>query len=431
MARFGITRRRFLYAAGGMAATAAGSVGLYRGTQTAVPIGVIGLGLRGMVLAGTLARRWYRVYGDMRAVCDVDRPRAEEARHKFCPRADVYQDYRRVLEREDLRAVIVATPDHWHAKIASDALRAGKAVYLEKPISLTIDEGKHLVRTVRETGGLLLVGTQQRSDWRFQRACELVRNERLGQLKRVTVQLDENPVGGPFAAEPVPEHLDWDLWLGQAPAVEYCPARCHMNFRFWYEYGGGEIADWGVHHADIAQWAMGMDDSGPLAIDGEGELPHIENGFNVPRRFDVEMTYANDVRLRIVTADRKGILFEGDRGRIFVNRGALQGKPVEDLKSRPLPPDAERFGHAGRYWEWDGAKNVHLRHFFDCLLNGRQPISDIASQHRSASVCHLANICLRLGHKLRWDPVREAFVGDDAANAMRSRPQRAPYGVDT
>jgi predicted dehydrogenase len=430
MAILGITRRRFLHAAGGLTALGAGGAGLYLATQTAIPMAVIGTGARGAMLTKTLTRRAYRTYADVRAVCDVNRLCAEAVHNCYCRGADIYEDYRHVLERDDVQAVVVATPDHWHVKIACAALRAGKAVYLEKPLSLTIAEGRHLVRTVNETGGTLLVGTQQRSDRQFQQACELVANGRLGELKRVTVQLDENPVGGPWPTSPPPEHLNWDLWLGQAPWVEHSAQRCDLNFRFWYEYGGGEITDWGAHHVDIAQWAMGMDKTGPVVIDGEGELPRVENGFNVPRRFDVELKYANGVRLRIVTAPRKGVLFEGDRGRIFVGRGALTGKPVEELYHSPLPADAIAFGHLGRYWEWGGAKHVHLQHFFDCVLNGREPISDVESQHRSATVCHLANLCLRLGRKLRWDPLREAFPDDPLANAMITRKQREPYTLD-
>jgi hypothetical protein len=175
---------------------------------------------------------------------------------------------------------------------------------------------------------------------------------------------------------------------------------------------------------------MGMDDSGPLWIDGEAKLPETRNGFNVPPRFEVEMGYANGVRLRIVSGERKGILFEGDKGRIFVNRNVLSGKPVEELRDNPLPEEAVRFGHGGRYWELLGAKHVHLQHFFDCVLNGAAPISDISSQHRSASVCHLANICLRLGRKLEWNPEQEAFVNDPEAEAFLSRPQREPYRLD-
>jgi myo-inositol 2-dehydrogenase/D-chiro-inositol 1-dehydrogenase len=425
-----VSRRRFIQVTAGLAVTGAGATGCYLGTQTSVPLGLIGVGSRGSMLAQTFTRRWCRAYGDVRVVCDVDRAHAEWVRKAYCPGADIYQDYRRVLEREDVRAVVIATPDHWHAPIASAALRAGKAVYLEKPLALTIGEGQQLVRTVQETGGVLLVGTQQRSDWRFQRACELVRNGRLGRLKRVIVQLDENPTGGPFPSALPPERLDWDRWLGPAPQADYCPQRCHRSFRSWYEYAGGEITDWGAHHVDIALWAMGLDDTGPLVIDGQAQLPEVADGFNVPQRFDVEMEFPDDVRLRIVTANRKGILFEGDEGRIFVNRHAVSGKPVEQLKQHPLPSDAERFGHGARYWEFADSLDVHVQHFFDCLLNGRTPISDVASQHRAASVCHLANICLRLGRKLRWDPERQEFLDDPAADTMLSRAPRASCQVE-
>ena len=422
-----IGRRRFLKAAAGTTLAAGAAAGGYLGTQQRVPLAVIGTGLRGSMLAKTITRRFYRSYGDIVAVCDVDRLRAEAFRQKYCQHADLYEDHRRVLQRDDVRAVLIATPDHWHAAIAIEALRAGKAVYCEKPMTLTINEGRQLVRAVQETNGLLLGGTQQRSDWRFQRACELVHNGRLGKLKRVTVQLHENPKGGPFPQQRVPAGLNWDRWLGQAPSVPFCPERCRDTFRYWYEYGGGEITEWGAHHVDIAHWAMGMDDSGPLEIDGEGTLPAVDNGFNVPQRFDIEMLYPGDVRLKIVSSKRKGILIEGERGRIFVNRAVLDGKPVEQLQQNPLPSDAVRLGHGNRYWRFGSAKNVHLQHFLDCVLTGRTPICDVASQHRSVSACHLANLCLRLGRKLRWDADAQRFHDDDEANSMLARTRRDDY----
>lgn len=427
-----IPRRRFLKAAvgaTGLAVTGAAAAGVHLGTQAAVPMALIGSGVRGEMLCKTFTRRLLRSYGDMRVVCDVDRSQADRVMGKYCPQADYYDDYRKVLEREDLRAVVVATPDHWHAKITIEALRAGKAVYCEKPISLTIDEGKQVRQAVEETGGLLLIGTQQRSDTHFHKAIDLIHNGRLGKIKRITVQLHENPVGGPFANSKPPEGFNWEMWLGQTPYVDYCHQRCYDKFQLWYEYAGGEITNWGAHHVDFAQWAMQMDHSGPLTIDGEGVMPQVENGYNVAQKYRIEMTYPDDMQLRIVSHERKGILVEGERGRIFVNREVLEGQPFEDLKNNPLPEGSSRSGHLGRYWEVGSSKNVHVQHFLDCVLTGYKPISDAATSHRSATVCHLANLCLRLGRRLEWDPQRELFVGDEEANSMLARAQRDPYKI--
>ncbi len=192
------------------------------------------------------------------AVCDVDRFHADEARDINFKKAEIYDDYRKLLDRKDIEAVTIGTPDHWHTAIALAALDAGKHVYCEKPLTLTIDEGKQLVAAVKRTGKTFQVGTQQRGDqWQlFGRAVATVRSGQLGKIKKVTVHLPSSTIaGGPFASEPVPDGLNWDFWQGQAPPVDYVPERCHHNFRWWYDYSGGIMTDWGAHHIDIAQWA--------------------------------------------------------------------------------------------------------------------------------------------------------------------------------
>jgi myo-inositol 2-dehydrogenase / D-chiro-inositol 1-dehydrogenase len=361
------------------------------------------------------------------AVCDTHRKRAEFASATATSnRADVYQDYRRVLDRHDIEAVIIATPCHWHAPIAFAAMKAGKDVYCEKPLTLTVNEGKMLVEAVEQTGCILQVGTQQRSDRQFRLACELVRNGRLGRLQRVTVSLPRGTqVGGPFPPHPVPTELDWELWQGPAPAHDYCHHRMYF-FNDWFEYGGGVMTGWGSHHLDIVHWALGIEAGGPVTIHGkmpDAERKRIEralaqNSFNVPISFTVELTYPGDIRVDVVLGN-EGILFEGDCGRIYVNRQKITGKPIEELAEHPLPSDAVRLYES----------NDHMVNFLDCVKSRRKPISDVVSQHRAATACHLANISMRLGRKLNWDSSREVILSDEEANEGLSRPARAPYTI--
>lgn len=419
MSRSQVSRRRFLQNVAGASAGAALTPGLpvraargFEAKNDRPLLGAIGVGGQGTGIANAS-----RNFGDIVAVCDVDREHAERARAGFGGKAEIYEDYRKLLDRKDIEAVTIGTPDHWHVPIAVAALRAGKDVYCEKPLTLTIDEGKLLVKTVAETQRILQVGTQQRSDERFRLACELVRNGRLGKLRKVVVSLPRSTkTGGPFAKQPVPANLNWDFWQGQAPAADYCRQRCHQDFRWWYEYSGGILTDWGAHHIDIAHWAMGVENSGPSTIEGHGEVPKIDNGFNTPADFTVDMQYAGDVLLQVVLGD-EGVLFEGEDGRLYVNRGRIAGKPVEALQGNPLPDSAVRLYKSDN----------HMGNFFACIESRERPISDVVSQHRSVSACHLANISLRLGRKLAWNPEREEFEGDSEANRMLSRPQRKPY----
>ena len=425
------TRRRLLRWSVGavLGATTAGVV--HSATRDLVRLGLIGCGGRGRQLASTVY--WtgmQRRGGQIVALCDVNRPRAERIRDESCPKAAIYEHYQDLLDRDDVEGVIVATPDHWHTPITLAALRWRIPVYCEKPLTLTVAEGQLLIEAVHRTGGIVQVGTQQRSDWRFRTACELVRNGRLGNLQRVEVTLPTSSLpatakGGPFATSPVPEGLNWDLWLGQAPLAEFCKQR-YDPFRWWFEYSGGFMTDWGAHHLDIVHRALSLEDGGPTGISGHAELPHIANGYNTPRQFTVELSYPGNVPVHVGLSDEQnGILFVGDEGRIFVNRGRLSGKPVERLAGDPLPVTAIRLGNETHYW--GTANYIHLREFLDCVRTGKRPISDVASQHRSATACHLANISMRLGRPLEWDARRERFVNDPEADAMLSRPQRRGY----
>lgn len=425
MTKLSVTRRNFVKAGAGL--FAAGALGPQwftqsivqarepRGANDRLVFGAIGVGPQGMGVTGRAAQ-----FGDIVAVCDVDRNRAEEAKNNFGGKSEIYDDYRKLLDRKDVEAVTIGTPDHWHTAIAIAALRSGRDVYCEKPLTLTIDEGKLLVKTVQETGRVLQVGTQQRSDARFRLACELVRNGRIGKLQKITVTLpDSVAAGGPFETKPVPPNLNWDMWLGQAPLVDYCPERTHFTFRWWYEYSGGVMTDWGAHHMDIAHWGMGIENSGPLSIDGKAVMPNIPNGYNTPKQFTVDYLYPGDVQVHVNIGDN-GVLFEGDKSRVYVNRGRITGKPVEELDENPLPIDAIKLH----------ASDDHMGDFVNSVRTRSQPVSDVVSQHRSVSACHLANISMRLGRKLNWDAAKEQFVDDSEANAMLSRPQREPYRIE-
>ncbi|HEY2253453.1 MAG TPA: gfo/Idh/MocA family oxidoreductase, partial [Planctomycetaceae bacterium] len=278
------------------------------------------------------------------------------------------------------------------------------------------------------------VGTWQRNDQRFRLAAEMIRAGRLGKIRKVSIVLGKNETGGPFATATAPKNLNWDRWLGQAPATPFIPERCHYTFRYWYEYAGGEITDTGAHHLDIALWALGLDDTGPLEISGTGTLPGIENGYNVPRDFRVQMKFATGVQIELLDTGRSGILFEGDAGRIFVNRGTISGTPVDDLKAKPLPREAfqlyahDNLSRPEKSGKIDAISN-HMGNFYDCTKSRQTPISSLASQHRVASACHLANLAVRLGRTLRWNPQSEQFVDDPQANTYLAREQRTGYEV--
>ncbi|HEX8202465.1 MAG TPA: Gfo/Idh/MocA family oxidoreductase [Isosphaeraceae bacterium] len=361
------------------------------------------------------------------AVCDVDANRRDKAASDFGG-AKAYHDFRELLARDDIDAVIIGTPDHWHTIPAIAAMKAGKDVYCEKPLTLTIAEGQALVRVARSTGKVLQTGSQQRSDDRFRLACELVRNGRIGKVQTVETRIGDNPKKGPFPTSPVPEGLDWDFWLGQTPEVEYVKERCHYEFRWWYEYSGGKMTDWGAHHNDIAQWGLGADGTGPVGIDSEGSEPIDEpNSYNTHPNFKVTYTYGDDVgqygrgaKVLCTSGGENGVRFEGEGGWIFVNRGKIEASEAKLLEEK-LADDAVRL-----YVSRD-----HMGNFLECLRTREKPICDVEIGHRSVSVCHLGVISLRMGgRKLVWDPDREHFVGDALANLMLSRPMRAPWKLE-
>ncbi|MEK6237886.1 MAG: Gfo/Idh/MocA family oxidoreductase, partial [Planctomycetales bacterium] len=297
-------------------------------------VGCIGTGSRFSQLIGRIQK-----HASVAAVCDVDRKRGERARSKLNGTATWYEDYRRMLDRKDVEAVFITTPDHWHAKPAMEAMLAGKDVYCEKPLSLTIDEGKRICQTVRETGAVFQVGTQQRSEagLRFLTAAAIVRAGRLGKIRQATCFLGPGLSGGPFSSRRTPSHLNWELWLGQAPWAEYVPERCHYTVRWWRDYSGGRVTDWGSHHVDAAMWAMDRQDAGPVAIQGTAEWPDVPGGYNTPLNFRVAAEFADGAEIILRHGPGNGVLFEGDQGRLFVNRGKLSGDAVQSLVEDPAP----------------------------------------------------------------------------------------------
>ena len=386
-------------------------------------------------------------YGDIVAFCDVDRSHAEGLRKSLkAPKAAIYEDYRKLLDRKDIDVVTISTPDHWHARIAIAAMKAGKDLYCQKPLTLTIDEGRKILAVLKETGRVFQVGTQQRSEngEMFLKAVALAQTGRLGKIERVTCAIGGAPAGGPFQKTTPPAGLNWELWLGQTPVVDYIKERCHGQFRWWYEYSGGKLTDWGAHHVDIAQWAIGMDHSGPVAIEPasvafpqplKNGLPTKDDCFNTATQFLVKARYANGVELRIVDGRGQrlwnnargtdnGLLIEGEKGKIFVNRSILVGDAVDDLKTNPLPEDVLTKLRKGK------PSNSHMGNFMACVKDRSMPNSDVASHHRTITVCHLANIAMRLGRKLVWDPATEQIVGDEEANAWQKRARRKGFEVD-
>ena len=449
------TRRDFLKTTLGAASAAAAVPYFYSSTKTLAQetrskndrfrIGLIGAG--GMGRGNMHAAK---PYCDVVAICDVDANRVEEANHELSGgKADTCKDYREILERNDLDALHIATPDHWHTKPLVEAMLAGFDVYCEKPMTMTIDEGKLIRKVQKETGRIVQVGTQQRSTFNlFTKAIAIIQSERLGKIKRVEACIGGAPSCNPIPIVDVPKGLDWDRWLGPAPKTDYRmidrggtfpDTNCHFNFRWWYEYSGGKLTDWGAHHVDICTWALEANgqDAIPLSIRGPVEHPvPFKNGnptvhdrYNTATKFRFTVDLPGGVEMVIRSDGRNGALIEGEKGRIFVNRGCLQGAPVEALADDPLPEGAVQKAYKGAPMEsWERAG--HWANFFRCVRDRKEPISDVHSHMKALNTCHLAGICARLGRTLKWDGKNEQIVGDDQANAMLARPYRDGYAIE-
>lgn len=390
-----------------------------------IRIGLIGCGGQG---TGDLQNA-ARLGATVTALCDLDLGHLATLKKKY-EKAETYSDFRKLLESKDVDAVICATPDHWHTLVSMAAMRAGKDVYCEKPLTLTIEEGKHLVKVQKETGRVLQTGTQQRSSTYFRLACELVRNNVFGKLKHIDVWVPAGMREGPFEPSEVPAGFDYKTWLGQAPEVPYIKERTHMKFRYWWDYAAGTITDWGAHHNDIALWATGYDRSGPISAEGKVLKEPIPGGMTVPSEFQIDWTYENGVTHRCMTTtddnpfggivkkdgQRNGVRFECENGWIWVARGSINASDREMLKYKFKPEDQRLY-----------FSNDHMANFLECTKTRKEPICPVEVGHRSATMCHLGAISVRLGRKVNWDPKKEEFVNDEEAQKMASRPQRAPF----
>ena len=404
-------------------------------------------------------------FADVVAVCDVDSAHAERAKALYsglqsskgkAAEIDVYEDYRAIIDRDDIDVIVCGTVDHWHVKVSAEALRSGKDAYCEKPLTLTIEEGRIISKAVEETGRILQVGTQQRSDERFLKAIAVAHSGRLGKIQKVTVGINQNPFSKQLPAAAPPKTLNWDRWKGPTPDVPYRflkdgkagqtlvrnlgdggidASNCHKEFRWWLEYSGGKMTDWGAHHVDIAQWIIGQCGPGqgptfirPVMVEttvpfDERGNPTLSDRYNAPHKFTVHASFPNGVLMEITSEGRNGILVEGTRGRIFVNRGTIAGKPIEDLESNPLPGD----------WLdniYRGSLVSHMHNFFDCVASRKKPASDVWTHVAAINTCHLGNIAVRLNREIHWDVATQTIKGDEVANQMQSRERRRGYEIE-
>ncbi|QEG24877.1 Gfo/Idh/MocA family oxidoreductase [Mariniblastus fucicola] len=462
MTRSSFSRRRFLKSSAATS-VAAMTPCFFNSTQPIssefrclndkAPIGLIGAG--GM---GTGNMKAASEYVDVVAIADVDSGRAGKANMELSEgKADVYEDYRSVLERDDIKIVHIATPDHWHTKPLIEAMLAGKDVYCEKPLTLTIDEGKLIRKVQKETGRVVQVGTQQRSQFRqFTKAVAVAAEGRLGKIKRIQCAIGAAPVSKAIPVAEVPKELNWDMWLGPAPQTELRNGRettvdkngkkkrarrnnFHYEFRWWYEYSGGKLTDWGAHHIDIAMWALAANGQSTniVSIDGTAKHPvEFKDGvalqkdrYNTANEFMFTAMTDEGVEIVIRHDTDNGCLIEGEKGRIFVNRKKLVGKPIEELKDNPLPKDAVQKVYKGLPMESQG-RVAHWLNFLHCHKERIEPISDVHSHMTMLNVCHLAGITARLGRKINWDAKTETIVGDELANSMLARPYREGYEIE-
>ncbi|MCE7067767.1 Gfo/Idh/MocA family protein [Dyadobacter sp. CY326] len=361
-----------------------------------------------------------------------------------------YDDYKELLANKEIDAVIISTPDHWHAQPAMEAAVAGKHIYMQKPTSLTIKEGRMMAEMIKKKKVVFQLGSQQRSmnPWpQFKRTCELVRNGRIGQLKKVYVGLPGDPAGGNTEKMPVPANLNYDMWLGSTPEVYYTLDRVHSQTDIndrpgWLrleQFGAGMITGWGSHHIDIAHWGMDTELTGPIEIDGKATFPAAGSGlWNVHGDFLVNAKYANGVEMEIGGTNPNGIKFEGTDGWIFVSRGNV-GVTASDPVAAASAAENKAFyaSNSKILGSVIQSDEVHLyespeqhQNWLECIQNGKETVSHVEIAQRSCSACLIAHTAMKLGRKLKWDPKKEEYIGDQEANATLSRPQRGPYGTN-
>ncbi len=456
MSRSLISRRELLRSslafAGTVSLNCSGRAHGFQSANDRPRVGAIGTGSRWCQKATGIAGPWgsapdFKKYGDYIAVCDADSYRRELAaglvQEWTGNPPSIHLDYRAILDNKDIDIVHISTPDHWHAKIAIEAMLAGKDVYCEKPMTLTIAEGQQICDVCKSTGRVVQIGTQQRSEEQFVRAIALIQAGRLGKMKKATCSIGGAPTSPEIPTATAPKTLDWNLWQGPVPEREFrylagdngetkSWSRCHYEFRWWYEYSGGKLTDWGAHYVDIATWGLGKTDTGPVTINPvmvkhpvafKDGYPVDPSRYNTATEFQILATFVDGVEIEIRHDGDNGILFEGTEGRIFVNRGKLTGAPVEDLKTNPLPDGAMEAAYKHR------PLVDHFRNFFEASRDKKEPISDVFSHHRALSTCHLAGIAARLNRKLTWDPQQELIVNDKQAQGLVARKYRKGFEI--
>ncbi len=456
-----ISRRKFLETS--VKATAVSSFVL-SGFPTIVPNTVFGKNAPGnrinvgAIGTGRISRVhdlpgiWNSADAQIVAVCDLDTKRAEEGKvlvneyytqknGKPFDGVTVYHDFREMMKNKDIDAVVISTPDHTHAMIAIAAARAGKHIYMQKPASLTIAEGRIVSDIVQKSGVIFQIGSQQRSSNQFRYAAELIRNGRLGQLKKIYVGLPGDPAGEVEPEMPVPSNLNYDMWLASTPNVYYTEKRVHPQVGYdrpgWLrceQFGAGMITGWGSHHIDSAHWAMGTELTGPIEVSGHADFP-TKGLWDVHGIFRTEALYANGVTMVVSNELPNGLKFEGTEGWLWVTRGpyAVTGSdPVADKEGvKPLDASDPKIIKSVI-----GPNEIHLpvseehhQNWLDGIKAKKQPIAPVEVAHRSCSACLVHHIAMKVKRKVYWDPAKERFKNDDEANAMLSRPQRPAYAV--
>ena len=433
-----MNRRNFLKAAAMTAAAPAivpSSVFARPAPSDIIQFGCIGVGRQGQGDMQEAIYRGLEAGARIVAVGDVDAHRVEDAQwladkiyaeelSAKSPGCAAFRDFRELLARQDIDGVLIVTPDPWHAPIAIAAAEARKAIYLEKPLTYTIAEGRKLVEAVRRNKVILQTGSQQRSQDYFRIACELVRNQAIGRLFTMRATLPPDQGAGDPRPQPVPRNLDYDFWLGPAPQAPFCEDRVHPQRSYgrpgWLQieaYSRGMITGWGSHMNDTAQWGNGTDLGGPVEVEATGEFP--DRGlFDVHQAFKAECVYANGVRLFQETGEPAGVRFEGDRGWIFVSREELRASDPALLKVRVSEGGVRLYRSAN-----------HMKDFLEAVRSRKDPAAPVEVGHRSNTVCVITHIAMKLGRRLKWDPAAERFVGDDEANRWLDYPHRAPWTV--
>lgn len=460
LAKRGVTRREFLNSsiktalgtsiALGFPSIVPSSVFGKNTPSNRINIGAIGVGRISRVhdLPGVMDYDFAQVT----AVCDLDTKRAEEGKQlvneyyskrngKPFDGVKVYLDYRELIKDKDIDAVVISTPDHWHALIGVEAAGAKKHIYLQKPASLTIAEGRTMSNIIQKSGVKFQIGSQQRSTEQFRYAAELVRNGRIGELKTVYVGLPGDPLGNEEPPMPVPQNLNYDMWLGSTPEVYYTEKRVHPQQGYdrpgWLrceQFGAGMITGWGAHHIDSAHWGMGMERSGPVEIWGHADFP--KSGlWDVHGIFTTYALYNNGVKMVVSNELPNGVKFEGTEGWIFVSRGDYQvtssdpgAKPTEAKKLDASDPKIITSVIGPNEFHFPVSKEHH-GNWLEAIRDDKQPIAPVEEAHRACSTCLLHHIAMKLDRKIYWDPLKEQFKNDDEASKMLSRTQRKPYAL--